>query len=176
MLAKSYFAVGINEILKQVGVPKGSFYNYFSSKEDFGIACIDYYVENHRQFLSAHFARSNGTALERILSYYRMLEQMHQHGSCNVLCLVAKLSTEVSNLSPAMAVRLAQGMKGWIKIMQDCIAKGQQAGEITKQMSAESIAQWMYDTWNGAMMRMQVQQSRDPLVNALSLFEKVLPA
>ena len=45
--AKGYNATGIQEIADAAEIPKGSFYNYFSSKEDFGVAVINFYTEKH---------------------------------------------------------------------------------------------------------------------------------
>lgn len=41
MLRKGFSAVGLNEILQAAGVPKGSFYHYFGSKEAFGEALLE---------------------------------------------------------------------------------------------------------------------------------------
>jgi AcrR family transcriptional regulator len=38
---KGYNHTGIQEILSAANVPKGSFYNYFRNKEDFGLQIID---------------------------------------------------------------------------------------------------------------------------------------
>jgi len=42
---KGFNHTGIKEILEAAQVPKGSFYHYFESKEDFGLQVIDYFVE-----------------------------------------------------------------------------------------------------------------------------------
>lgn len=44
IIGKSYNAVGLNEILAAAGVPKGSFYHFFKSKEDFGVAVVEYFA------------------------------------------------------------------------------------------------------------------------------------
>ena len=55
MLTKSFHSVGLNEILTSVKVPKGSFYHYFKSKEQFGVELLAHYVREHsaklRRFL-----------------------------------------------------------------------------------------------------------------------------
>ncbi|MFZ1037037.1 MAG: TetR/AcrR family transcriptional regulator, partial [Smithella sp.] len=45
MHLKGYNDTGVQEILDKAGLPKGSFYNYFKNKEDFGLLVIDYYME-----------------------------------------------------------------------------------------------------------------------------------
>src|SRR5574337_1959891 len=46
---KGFNSVGVEEVLRRVGVPKGSFYHYFSSKDDFGRQALEAYA--------AYFAR-----------------------------------------------------------------------------------------------------------------------
>ena len=41
---KGYNHTGLQEILQAAGVPKGSFYNYFKNKEDFGLQVIDFFT------------------------------------------------------------------------------------------------------------------------------------
>jgi len=42
---KGFNHTGVQEVLRAAGVPKGSFYNYFKNKEDFGLQVIDYFME-----------------------------------------------------------------------------------------------------------------------------------
>jgi len=55
---KGFSATGIDEILKAVGVPKGSFYHYFDSKEAFGAELIDRYGQYFARRLERFFADS----------------------------------------------------------------------------------------------------------------------
>lgn len=50
---KGYNNVGLKEILALANVPKGSFYHYFKSKEDFGIQVISKYSSVGLCFLSS---------------------------------------------------------------------------------------------------------------------------
>ena len=50
---KGYAAVGLNEILAAAGVPKGSFYHYFESKDAFGEALLESYFETYLEDLDA---------------------------------------------------------------------------------------------------------------------------
>jgi len=53
VLSKGFSALGLQEILKGSGVPKGSFYHYFASKEAFGCALLDDYVTEYATGLTS---------------------------------------------------------------------------------------------------------------------------
>ncbi|MBL4572869.1 MAG: TetR/AcrR family transcriptional regulator, partial [Gammaproteobacteria bacterium] len=40
LITSSFNSVGLNDILKHAGIPKGSFYHYFESKEDFALQVV----------------------------------------------------------------------------------------------------------------------------------------
>ncbi|NET33869.1 MAG: TetR/AcrR family transcriptional regulator, partial [Cyanothece sp. SIO1E1] len=42
-ISQGYHGTGIKEVVDQVRVPKGSFYNYFESKDHFGAEVIRHY-------------------------------------------------------------------------------------------------------------------------------------
>jgi TetR/AcrR family transcriptional repressor of nem operon len=45
LMSQGYHATGVNEIVKSVQIPKGSFYSYFDSKEAFAAEAITHYIE-----------------------------------------------------------------------------------------------------------------------------------
>ena len=51
IISKSFNGAGLNEILQNAGVPKGSFYHHFKSKEDLGIAVIEKSTAEHMERL-----------------------------------------------------------------------------------------------------------------------------
>jgi TetR/AcrR family transcriptional repressor of nem operon len=48
VLHKGFVGVGLQEILKNCDVPKGSFYYYFASKEAFGCALLQQYLADYK--------------------------------------------------------------------------------------------------------------------------------
>ena len=102
MLAKSYHAVGIQEILTEVDVPKGSFYHYFESKEAFGVAIIEYYGEQLANAIRNSVTDHRFSPRQRILAYFTSIRDYYTINGCGRGCLVAKLATEVANPSGDM--------------------------------------------------------------------------
>jgi len=174
LLEKSYFAVGISEVLAAVGVPKGSFYHFFRSKEDFGTAVIEHFSAQQEEYLKGILLSGEGAPSERILNFFQQSLDAHEKNKARMICVVAKLACEVSNLSPAMAEALSRGIKGWLSVFTACIREGRQSGDITIAMEPEKAAEWIYDTWNGALARMQVSGNTAPLSAAIERFRWLL--
>src|SRR5688500_18226561 len=123
MLQKSFHSVGLNEILSAVKVPKGSFYHYFQSKEQFGVELLRHYVagasaHNRRALLTTELAEN---PYERLLAYFELCIGKMFEQQCRCSCLVVKLSTEVASFSDAMRAALAEGMREWQSYFEQLI-------------------------------------------------------
>ncbi|MES2347993.1 MAG: TetR/AcrR family transcriptional regulator, partial [Pseudomonadota bacterium] len=67
MAGKGFSAVGLNEILTGAGVPKGSFYHYFGSKDAFGEALLDSYFDDYLAEIDATLAQPGLTMAQRLM-------------------------------------------------------------------------------------------------------------
>jgi len=174
MLTKSFHSVGLNEILSAVRVPKGSFYHYFSSKEQFGVELIAHYVREHTARLRKFFSEAETPALQKFVDYWSYLIGRMKEGECQQACLVVKLGLEVTNFSEPMREVLADGLKTWRGIYQEVITEGQADGSIRVEIDAAETAAVIQDTWQGAMLRMQVEKSVGPLRSAAHFLRSTL--
>ena len=156
MLAKSYHAVGIQEVLSAVDVPKGSFYHYFDSKEDFGVAIIEYYGRQLAHSLQVKLADPSLTPRQRLRDYFLSVRQYYASHGCSQGCLVAKLATEIGASSPRMREALKAQFDSWTTLVAACIAEAQQAGELDAAHNPAVLAEFIYSSWEGALIRMQV--------------------
>lgn len=163
MLAKSYHAVGIQEILTEVEVPKGSFYHYFESKEAFGVAIIEYYGEQLANIIRNKLLDTQHSPKERIRAYYLGIRSYYAKNGCERGCLVAKLATEVADHSVQMRDALKREFDKWTGLFAACIREGQAIGEISSQQDADLLAEFLYTAWEGTLIRMQVNHELGPI-------------
>lgn len=70
IISKSYNAVGINEILAATGVPKGSFYHFFKSKEDFGVAVVEHFAAKAAEHLRTVLRDASRSPLARVRHWF----------------------------------------------------------------------------------------------------------
>src|SRR5664279_1578513 len=67
LMQQGYHGTGLQEILDAVQIPKGSFYNYFGSKENFGAAVIEHYITPYIQQITSYLEQSDADALSALL-------------------------------------------------------------------------------------------------------------
>ncbi len=163
---KGFAAVGLAEILAEAGVPKGSFYHYFKSKEAYGADMLVRYFEHYAHQFEKLMSRPEGTARECLLDYYRRWAS-HEAGNCQQACLAVKLSGEVSDLSEPMREALATGMRQVEERLESAIRGGQADGSLSQDLDAPVVASALYTLWVGAELMAKVQRSAGPLQQAL---------
>src|SRR5882757_8925413 len=161
MLQKSFHSVGLNEILSAVKVPKGSFYHYFQSKEQFGVELLKHYVADASVFKRKALLTTELSAdpAERLAAYYDLAIANLMGNSCQCSCLVAKLASEVATFSDDMRAVLAEGMREWRGFMEQLVREGQTKGSIRQDLDPVATATVLQDLWMGASQRSQVERS-----------------
>ncbi|MCR9611153.1 TetR/AcrR family transcriptional regulator [Vibrio alginolyticus] len=170
---RGFTSVGLSELLKKAAVPKGSFYHYFKSKEQFGEAMIQDYFTKYFERLNARFTNTDLNGYQRLMSYFEEMVKV-EDDVCNAnKCLLVKLSAEVSDLSESMRLALRQGADKTIQAMADCIDVGIQDGSIPNGDSA-LLARQIYYLWNGASLLNKLYQDQAALTQSLTYTQHLL--
>lgn len=165
---KGFAAVGLSEILAAAGVPKGSFYHWFRSKEEFGEALLDRHFEAYVAHVDAALHAAGMTAGERLLAYFAEWHRLQSGTDPGARCLVVKLSAEVCDLSEPMRASLERGTARLLALITECIASGQSDSEFSADVDAAETAQQLYQQWLGATLLARVQNRAEPLDRALA--------
>ncbi len=165
---KGFSAVGLAEILAAARVPKGSFYYYFESKEQFGEALLEGYFADYLERLDALLKPKALPARERLMHYWqRWMEVQSQEPEARQ-CLVVKLSAEVSDLSEAMRGALRRGTDAVLVRLAACIAEGVRDGSLPPGLDSMATAQGIYQLWLGASLLAKVRRDASPFETALT--------
>jgi TetR/AcrR family transcriptional repressor of nem operon len=171
----SFNSCGLSEILRRAGVPKGSFYHYFASKEDFGVALIEResaeYVACMQPLVEDH-ARS---PVERLRAVFEMgREECIRNGPAR-RCLIPKLALETAQLSEPVHAAVKKAYDQWSAQLVQIIREGQSRGEIGRRHDPDYLASVLVMLWEGATIRMQIDRSLRPLDDFLAfVFDSLL--
>lgn len=176
VLEKGFNGVGINEILKAVNVPKGSFYHWFDSKEQFGVELLKHFGAKAQAHTRNWFAKSETlpNAYERLVAFYEALISLSLEQDCRQGCLLCKLTTEVSSWSVPMRDVVTANYAESIRLLQQIIKEGQTQGNIRASLDAARAAGLIHDVWLGSYTRSTTSRQVQPLREALEFIKSYL--
>ncbi|WP_206998365.1 TetR/AcrR family transcriptional regulator [Trinickia mobilis] len=174
MLGKGFSAVGLNEILSAAGIPKGSFYHYFGSKEAFGEALLEGYFTGYLERMDELLVRQDGTAAERLMSYWDDWRNDQESDDAACKCLVVKLGAEVCDLSEPMCAVLQDGTERIVARIAECIEAGAADGSLKGIDDAHRTAATLYELWLGATLLDKIGYRRQPLDAAMATTRIIL--
>lgn len=158
-----YAATGIKDIVDAAEVPKGSFYNHFESKEAFGKAVVDFYFGSGLVELRAIFENDAIPPLQRLRNYFEERIRTFQNAGFARGCLMGNLSLEVADHSAPIRESLVEHFRTWSGLFESCIAEAQEANAIQNRQPAPLLAQFLLNSWEGALLRMRAEKSDAPL-------------
>ncbi|WP_327399820.1 TetR/AcrR family transcriptional regulator [Streptomyces sp. NBC_01288] len=142
--ARGYSALGVAEICKAAGVPKGSFYYFYASKETLALAVVDEHWADQRREWTRILSRETGGAqpLDRLRQLFEETEAgQHavQQGCGTVLgCLLGNLSLEMSNQTEAVRARLQEIFDAQVEMVAAVIDEARERGDVTVDDSREA--------------------------------------
>ncbi|MEY4766073.1 MAG: hypothetical protein RI907_2746 [Pseudomonadota bacterium] len=173
-----YNATGIAQITDHAGVPKGSFYNHFESKEAFAEAIVRLYADlvDDAWTQAEASARRAGQAspLELIRAVFNAFAAYQASKNCNG-CLVGNFAGELAQASPLCQSVLDSTLQAWRLRLATLITQAQQQGQARTDLDAHTLAGLFWDTWEGALLRAKIAGHIGPLHDTLALMlDKVL--
>ncbi len=167
---KGFKNTGIQEILHSAGVPKGSFYFYFKSKEDFGLELIDYYFNFFALMIESHLKGPEVTPLKRLQRFFERFRSICEQHGCKGGCPIGNLTQEMGGLSDTFQDKLRHALNKMKAGIAECLDLAQQEQEIDPALDVSETADFILNSWEGALLRMKAESNTAPLI----LFEKMV--
>lgn len=174
---KGYNATGIQQLATQAGISKGSFYSYFSSKADFGVAVIRYYTNNNLEIWSSMLEKLivEMDARHALSSTFIDLMNINNEYDKKKGCLLGTLAAEISEASDICRIELNNSVKRYKELLLIYIKLGQNQNVIRIDLLAERLVDLIWDSWQGSLLRMKIEKSIDPVLDDLNLlFQRML--
>jgi TetR/AcrR family transcriptional repressor of nem operon len=163
LMQQGYHGTGLKEILDAVQIPKGSFYNYFGSKENFAAEIIGHYIEPYLAQLQNYLAQSEGNALAALERYLQESMVELERTGFKGGCLLGNLMGEMVETSDVCRLALQTSLNRYRDVWELGLSRAQSEGTIRSDKSARELADLWVNAWQGALLRMKVEQSIAPL-------------
>jgi TetR/AcrR family transcriptional repressor of nem operon len=173
---QGYTGVGLSPLLKEAGVPKGSFYHYFASKEAYGCALLNEFMTEYSIRLNASLAHPDMDARSRVFIYFERWRTKQLSPIPEDRCLVVKLSAEVADLSVDMSNILEKVVSDVVAHLARALEQGADDGTIASLEDPRASAEMLYYMWLGASLVASISHSDAPLNSAMDTTRALLPA
>jgi len=163
--ASGYGGTSIQSIVEMADVPKGSFYNYFQSKEEFAAEVIDAYSNRGQERLRSFVENREMAPRARLEAYFDDRIDAFRAAGYVRGCLMGNFSAEAADQSTLIRERLSRHFGVWCDLLEACIAEAQKLGEISDELPAPLLAKFVLNSWEGALLRMRAEKSDAPLLD-----------
>ena len=177
MTRRGYHGTGVQEIVQAAGIPKGSFYHYFASKEDFALQALAFTYQPRLQRYADALSNPALSPRTRILGYYSdLLQHFSQQERLEYHCFIGSLSFEMNELLPAIGAQVEAILQASALTLQRCLEEAQAAGELAADEDCANLAAFIANAWQGVLTRLKVGSQTRPVEEFIKRLEHLLAA
>lgn len=169
--AKGFNGCSIQDITDDAGVPKGSFFNHFKSKEALAIDVLRRYLQDCRFDM---LLEKNIPPLERLKKHFKYLADKLQGCDFYRGCLAGNFAIEMADEYPLMREELRAAFEFWSGAIDSVVREAQAAGEIDPRHDPSQLGRFIVTAWEGAIMRLKITKDRSPIDEFLHVCFKVV--
>lgn len=174
LMCRGFSNASVRDIASAAGVPLGSFTNHFRSKEDYAVEVLDRYFASIQHVMAETLESPNMAPLQRLDAYLDVITDLMSVSGWRYGCLIGNLGLEVSGYSELIRTRLQGIFADWLRPFLAVVVDAQRSGELRDDLSPEEVAEFLLAGWHGAILRMKVERSDEPLKRFRRIIEVTL--
>jgi TetR/AcrR family transcriptional repressor of nem operon len=159
-IERGFEGASVNDLVAAAGVPKGSFYNHFSSKEQFAVEHVNRYV--HTLALES-LANAPGRAVDAVRDHFAQLVASRRDGRMAFGCLLGTFSNSVTGAYPELQEALHASFEQWVDALTAALSRAREAGELSTDRAPADLAAALVDGFEGAVARSRAAGALGPL-------------
>jgi len=174
MHAMGYASTGVQEILDEANVPKGSFYHHFASKEAFAKEVLKLYVRGENERAEKILRDGKAAPLKRLRRYFEELIAVYGPTASISGCLIGNLSLEMADRSDSIQSLLHLSFTNWQAGIAGVLQEAIDRGDLAPSSKPQELAAFLLNSYEGALLRSKADRSSKPLENFLHFAFNVL--
>ncbi len=160
MYLKGYNGTGVQELADAAAIPKGSFYYYFKSKEDFAIAAMNKYSKDRCETFNQILSDKSVSPLKRIDNLFsRMIDHFSREEKFTKGCFVGNLCEEMGDISRPIGKAADKFFNLLKEPFQECLSEAQENGEISSSHDVEQLSEFIINSMEGSLLRMKASKN-----------------
>ena len=176
LLERGYNDLGIQSLLERTGIPRGSFYHHFESKEDFALQVIDLYMTEVHQGLDMCLGDHSCPPLERVRRFFELSREKYQREGY-LGCLLGGVGQELSGVNEVFRDKIEWCFSVIADRIANCLEEARRHGELPATAAPAEMADLLLNCWEGAALRSRLRRDPGPLGDILDFyFESAMAA
>lgn len=175
LLEHGYNSLGLQALLEQTGIPKGSFYHHFKDKEDFALQVIDTYIGEVHKVLDLCLGDESLPPLARIRRFFETVQQKYREDGY-MGCLMGGLGQELSGTSDTFRRKIEWCFSSIGERMAACLAEARKNGDIPASVDTDRMGHLLVDCWEGAALRSRLRRDPQSLTSMLDFYLRSIAA
>lgn len=169
LLRQGYNDLGIASLLDKTGIPKGSFYHHFQSKEDFALQVIDVYMEEVHRGLEMCLGDASVPPLQRVRGFFEATAQKYRSEGY-LGCLLGGLGQELSGISESFRRKVEECFAAIAGRIAVTLREAIDRGELAPRTDPQRMAELLVNCWEGAALRTRLRRDPAPLMEMLDFY------
>ncbi len=169
LLRHGYHDLGIQAVLTETGVPKGSFYHHFASKEDFALQVVDRYMDEVHKGLDASLGDRSLVPLDRVRKFFEATRDKYREDGY-LGCMLGGLGQELSGVNPVFQERIEACLDTIAGRIASCMQEAQASGDLPADTDPRGMAHLLVNCWEGAALRSRLRRDPAPLDSMLDFY------
>ncbi|MEU9318289.1 TetR family transcriptional regulator C-terminal domain-containing protein [Streptomyces sp. NPDC048295] len=160
----------VKDITYAAGVPKGSFYNHFDSKEAMATEVMRRYSAD--QGTEILMDRSMAP-LDRIRAHFAYVAARLERYEYARGCLIGNLGAELSSENSTIRDAVDSSLNCWVVRLASALEEARTTGSLTSDVDGVTLARFLVNAWEGAAIRAKISRNRAPVDDFTAVFESL---
>ena len=153
---RGYLGVGVDDVCKEAGVKKGSFYHFFKSKRDLMLAALERQGHMGKQALVSAAIAGDPPPLkriERLIDIAGRLETSNKTSGGHVLgCPFGNLAAEVGGSEPVLTRRADESLRRFSELIRDALQEAKRRGDVARSLDVGKTTDAILAYFEGVML------------------------
>jgi TetR/AcrR family transcriptional repressor of nem operon len=152
-----YNAAGVKTITDAAGVPKGSFYNHFDSKEALAVEVLRHYGEGRLDDLTG----GDPEPLARLKAHFEGLRAEVVRHDYTRGCLIGNFGAEIADHSEVIRATVRESFEAWAGAIAALLEEARRAGAVRADLDPRTTARFLLNAWEGTLVRARADRSAE---------------
>lgn len=167
---RGFHNCSVDDITKAAGVPKGSFYNHFASKDALAVEALRAYQQR------SVWRREDDTdqpPLARLRHRFEVMRDVLTDRGYTRGCLIGNMGTELADLNPAVRAEVQASLDFRSTATTELLRAAQQRGEFSERLDPDVLGPFLTNAWEGVITATKVYKSSKPMDEFFAVLDQL---